>query len=204
MGIQKIEFTGGTTPFLWFGDQKSDNDFQGGGENGELLAQVFTQLLSGEVRQVDFFIDEILQFSDTIAPYEFDWIQPSSGTHEVFAVAINDADSVAVSQVINIEITIGTVATTSIENDQPQITVFPNPASTELYFSVDSERQYYENKELQIYDITGRLIDRLPLLSGIQLDQISVPISHLPQGSYLLKLMTKQGEFFLKKFTKAQ
>lgn len=35
--IQKIEFTGGATPFLWFGDPKTDNYHDGGSNNGSNL-----------------------------------------------------------------------------------------------------------------------------------------------------------------------
>jgi len=53
--IQKIEFTGGTTPFLWFGDQKTDNFHDGTtGSSSELITTTIvgqpcgTPKLSGE------------------------------------------------------------------------------------------------------------------------------------------------------------
>ena len=60
----------------------------------------------GVVTQVEFFADDVLLAADTTSPYEFTWIDPAVGSHQIRAVATDDQDNQATSAVIPILVTV--------------------------------------------------------------------------------------------------
>jgi hypothetical protein len=70
--IQKIEFTGGTQPLVWFGPGEMDRDHNGGSlgqtPSGGLMAAGDVQE-SNTIEKVDFFVEGQLVDTDNTAPY---------------------------------------------------------------------------------------------------------------------------------------
>ena len=86
LGISSIRFTGGTTPFVWFGDTKTDNLMNGNGGPGEMVAAVVPPTPAGAVPvKVDFYIDGQLCETSFTEPYEKKWVGISAGVHTVYA-----------------------------------------------------------------------------------------------------------------------
>lgn len=80
--IRQIRFTGGPTPFVWFGGTKADNSHNGNGGPGELLASIVPAATVGpDGGRVDFYADNVLIGTDSIAPYEYNWSNASTGPH---------------------------------------------------------------------------------------------------------------------------
>ncbi len=71
-----------------------------------------------------------------------------------------------------------------------QLRIFPNPVSDRLHLSARD----LELKQLQLLDISGRQVLATPA-SG---SAAELPIGHLPEGSYLLKVACEQGLVFRK------
>lgn len=67
----------------------------------------------------------------------------------------------------------------------PKLTIYPNPATDQLYFS--SSNQRIEN--VSIYSLTGALVKTESNVTE------SVDVSNLNTGSYLVKVTTDQGSF---------
>ena len=105
LGIQQIRFTGGTTPFTWFGGSKTDNLHNGNGGAGELVASVVPSIAGGpSVDHVDFFVDNILTNSDYTAPFECLWSGTSIGLHTISARLTDNAGLSSLSDVVNIQL----------------------------------------------------------------------------------------------------
>jgi len=104
LGIQKIIFTGGSSPFLWFGDTKINNSHNGNGGPGELSATIIPAVTPGpQVRKVDFFSGANLLYSDSIAPYAFNWNNVPVGNNALVAMLTDTENLYSFSDTINIQ-----------------------------------------------------------------------------------------------------
>lgn len=75
--------------------------------------------------------------------------------------------------------------------------LYPNPGSTELNISLDSEQKL--KGELSLRDLHGRLLmSKRDFVSG---NKYTLSIQHLPSGLYLVELKTDSG-LFIHKFIK--
>jgi hypothetical protein len=70
--------------------------------------------------------------------------------------------------------------------DNP-LSIYPNPSSQ--YFTI--EWKGAENGEAQVLDIQGRVLQRLTLSQGIGILNTD---GHLPNGMYLIRVQSGQGE----------
>ena len=77
--------------------------------------------------------------------------------------------------------------------EEEKITVFPNPTTGELHINFPSSPNLESLKDIQIFDITGRLVGAYPCGRPNDNGTITINISHLPQGLYLLKINTNKG-----------
>lgn len=77
--------------------------------------------------------------------------------------------------------------------------LYPNPTKEQIFVKLYPEHPY---KKLVIYDVQGRLLMKKEVLQAEQKDLISIDVSHLPQGSYILQLQSEQQEFNNNKFVK--
>jgi hypothetical protein len=86
MAISCIKFTGGTTPFTWFGEGKTDNKHNGYGGSGELVAN----LVQGSMppvypQKVEFYAGNVKLGEDMSPPFQYNWLNPSAGTFSIKA-----------------------------------------------------------------------------------------------------------------------
>ncbi|AZA82608.1 T9SS C-terminal target domain-containing protein [Chryseobacterium lactis] len=80
-----------------------------------------------------------------------------------------------------------TLATTEVQSNKDQLTIYPNPVKDVL--NIQSKN---EVKKVEIYDAAGRIV----LSTGVS--QKSVDVSALPKGNYMIKIMTKNAISHLK------
>jgi hypothetical protein len=93
LGIQSIEFTGGTNPFIWFNENKYDNQHNGNGGPGELTATV--NLFDPSplaVQKIEFYTDTLKIGELTSPPFQISWDVLSEGAYPIVAV-LTDSDS---------------------------------------------------------------------------------------------------------------
>lgn len=77
---------------------------------------------------------------------------------------------------------------TSVQgSNQIHLRVYPNPASSFIYFDANSNCVYIS---YSIYDITGRIYIHQNIAT-IRQNQYTIPIADLPNGIYILSVDTK-------------
>ncbi len=74
------------------------------------------------------------------------------------------------------------------DNLLPEITIYPNPAST--FVIVESKK--HKVKSYSIIDVYGRTVKQLTVQ---QLNNLTIDISDLEKGIYFLKLETENGSY---------
>lgn len=91
----------------------------------------------------------------------------------------------------NFEIEVCYSETLSIESSEMSLfNMYPNPASGIVNISLAN---IYDNQNVEIYDITGRLINKLELKNNSTTQQID--ISSLNQGIYLVKVIQGNNSY---------
>jgi hypothetical protein len=126
--------------------------------------------------------------------FEIDWTAPGAGTGEVriyaACVAANNGNSTAgdgsVFLVNPLTLNEGLVSVGEIDQQMVSLEVFPNPVQEQLNLRINLEQS--SNLQLQIFDMSGKLIqsNQLSLLNGE--NSTSVDVSNLPQGIYSIFL----------------
>ena len=138
MAIASIRFTGGTTPFTWFGEGKTDNKHNGFNGSGELLANLVGGLLPmAYPLQVDFYANDAKIGEALTPPYSYNWIPSIAGNFSLMARMIMSDDQFFDSPVISTEVVQNAGPTFSVSLTTPQSgdTLTP-PANIELAASV--------------------------------------------------------------------
>ncbi len=138
IAISKIKFTGGTNPFTWFGEGKTDNKHNGTGGTGELVAS----LIQGTAplvypKKVEFYANNIKINEDSIPPYQFTFNNLSVGTYTLKARLVMSDNQYYDSPVSQTEVLPLPTAVFTIALTQPQAndTLVP-PANVQLTASV--------------------------------------------------------------------
>jgi len=78
----------------------------------------------------------------------------------------------------------------SVEATDYEFTLYPNPASSQIFLEINEEIQY---KEINIYNVLGELIDSKKVT--LNLDNELIDISKLETGSYFISLVTKDRRY---------
>lgn len=76
--------------------------------------------------------------------------------------------------------------------DELNLSVYPNPANNQLNISIDG----YNITQFRVFDCTGRMV-KSNTASG---NSVSVDISTLPNGMYLLNLVLNNGQHAIRRF----
>ncbi len=141
--------------------------------------------ISGDYN-LDIPLSEVFDLSDKIIhPISFDNVKfyfenGSMATGQAFSLAIKEMQLVYKDY----------VSTGIPINKEMQIGVYPNPAQDMLYVKINQ----IESPTLQLYSLSG------VLLKTVQAKQMN--ISELDQGSYLLKVVTREGSWEVYKVLK--
>ena len=101
IGIQKIEFTGGPSPYLWFGDDKLDNAHNGNGGGGELVATVVEasqEIL--DVQHIAFFMNGSKIYEAVSTPFQYELIIEEPGDYAFYA-QVTDTDGLTATSDTN-------------------------------------------------------------------------------------------------------
>ncbi|MEA1878353.1 MAG: hypothetical protein U9N86_16030, partial [Bacteroidota bacterium] len=87
MHIQDIRFTGGSTEFIWFGEDKTDNIHDGFGNPGQLIAELVQADNGGyQTIRADLYLDNQLILNDFSKPFEWELTDLTAGVHQVHVI----------------------------------------------------------------------------------------------------------------------
>jgi len=179
LNIHKIAFVGGAEPFLWFGEEKFDNKFDGGGVGGQLKAKLYERTSLDQITKVEFFSNSIKIGESVNPPFNFNWDNVESGEYSLVSVAhtVSGNRLVAPPKVVVIG---SRVYREASESAQDELQIYPNPLVDILTIKSSNS-----NALVVISDING-VIQYQNAYSNFQNGQAD--ISFLPAGLYFLKL----------------
>lgn len=95
IGISRVEFTGGTTPFLWYGGSHTDNALDGTGNPGTLPATRVAASAPPAVVKVEFLRDGTVVGEDTAAPWSASWNAVAGNSTLAARAIFSDGSSVS-------------------------------------------------------------------------------------------------------------
>lgn len=95
-----------------------------------------------------------------------------------------DIDAVGVIHAGNIEEGIEELSSNDFK-------IYPNPAKNNLQLIINNEHLNINFTDIQIYDLTGKMVTNSPFEKGDR----GIDISYLNEGIYFLKIKTKQASF---------
>ncbi len=99
-----------------------------------------------------------------------------NGTYQILARDISDFSSVVTSSPL-------------VSKAESDVTIYPNPASNQLYFSTTEEIS-----SISIHSINGQLLQK------IETPKTSINTSELTEGTYFMNITTDKNELIHKKF----
>jgi len=144
----------------------------------------------GEVVKVEFYANEILLGEDISTPFEWEWTPLTADTVTLSAKAIDDDALEAVSEPVVVFVGIQTGL--PVDEKSLTITVYPNPASSRLKISIDSERTDGSYR-LELIDLRGEVVFLSTLVLPSQSEVVEQDISQVPSGVYLLRITNASG-----------
>lgn len=110
------------------------------------------------------------------------WTEPGQGKVSVIESTTYGCQGDTVHANISIS------PTTINENHILHIHIYPNPASQLIHIQLDGNE--YNQWDLEIYDMTGKIIRSYPSLSD---NRIQVPLGTIRRGVYFFKIMNSSG-----------
>ena len=131
----------------------------------------------GSIKKIEFFIDNVVLASDSIAPYTSTW-KAIAGKHSVKILA-TDNRGLTTTKTKDIMVTNSNVSIEKIAANL-QTLVYPNPANQELSIIAS------ENASLEITDISGKVIAYKNVLIANTTHHIA--ISEFSAGVYLVRI----------------
>lgn len=123
-----------------------------------------------------------------------------NGNHQTIAAVYTSANSTAPGQTQQSGFYVNSIVSSVNEYDNvsSNIISFPNPASDEINFNFINN---VEIKEIQIYDITGKLM-LTEKINFLELDNgINIKLNDFSNGIYLVKFISVDGSVGTKKIT---
>ncbi|MBO9702850.1 MAG: T9SS type A sorting domain-containing protein [Sporocytophaga sp.] len=192
IGISKILFSGGTSPFLWFGGSKTDNSFDGASIGGQLYAGLVPATQTDCISKVEFFNGTSKIGEDVSAPYSINWTNVPEGSYLITAIGKTIYDETIASVPVNIVVNPLSLEALqrsgSIETSERLI--YPNPVTDKVVISSDAE-----DANIIIVDINGNIHfqQKYNTLQGGQAD-----LSLLPSGIYFMRIEGQQSKKVVK------
>ncbi len=118
----------------------------------------------------------------------------TEGTRNELLSAINDLNNWLLDNVSTFDVdpfpcefTVG-ISTSVQSTGDEYFVIFPSPAKSHLHIKFNSEHDAY----LMLYNSIGNLVDQGLLISGTTKHTFN--ISHLPQGLYFVRVLSKQSD----------
>lgn len=188
IGIQKIIFTGGSTPFLWFGDSKIENAFDGGAVGGQLYASLIPATSQNYVSKVEFYDGSVKLGEDATAPYSYTLENVNPGNYQITAVAKTiygeSLNSSPIEVIVNYPARESAMGTSLSSTDA---LIYPNPVADKVTIKPE-----IENAKIIISDINGsvQFEKEYNSLSGGQAD-----LSFLTPGIYFIKIEGQDNQY---------
>lgn len=182
IGIKKIEFTGGTTPFLWFGDAQINNTFTGTGTGGDLHAYILPATSPDYISKVEFYKGTDKLGEDYTAPYSITWADAEEGEYNLTAIAFSDFGDTISSIPVHIKVEEQSYVTNSRSGilNNSGFSFYPNPVSGKITLSSE-----YNNAEIMLTDMNGIISYQG---NYEQIDGREIDLSSLSPGVYFLKI----------------
>ena len=144
--------------------------------NDNVTISVTSTDADGTVKKIEFYIDNVLIATDSIAPYTTTW-KATKGEHTVKVISF-DNKGLTTTKTDTIIVTDQNVGLTSLETIKTSI--YPNPAKTELTIVAS------ENASLEISDISGKVIAYNYSIVANTTHKIAV--SDFSAGVYLVRI----------------
>jgi hypothetical protein len=144
--------------------------------NDNVTISVTSTDTDGTVKKIEFYIDNVLIATDSIAPYTTTW-KATKGEHTVKVISF-DNKGLTTTKTDVIVVTDQNVGLTSLETIKTSI--YPNPAKTELTIVAS------ENASLEITDISGKVIAYNSSIVANTTNKIAV--SDFSAGVYLVRI----------------
>lgn len=76
-----------------------------------------------------------------------------------------------------------------------QLSLFPNPASSQVSLNYSSSKAQNDTR-LLLYDVLGRVVLQKPVSVQEGFNQLSLPLSNMPDGVYLLVMEAQQNRIY--------
>jgi len=130
LDISDIRFTGGSAPFVWFGDGKTNNSHDGYGGTGQLVATLIPGNNSGEtIQKVEFYVNSVKTGEDFTFPYQFTWSSDEPGNFDLLGRVLTGSNLTAISDTVSI-----TVSQSALQPSVLSIGI-TQPAGNQEFFS---------------------------------------------------------------------
>lgn len=130
LGIRSMRMVGGTSPFLWFGDEKTDNKHDGSTSPYGMQASVIEATTSGDyVEKVEFWLGSTLLETDFSYPFTHSWVVEPTGDYTVLAKAYGHLGSQAYSDLVSFSVTQPATPASSL------VAAITSPESQALHYS---------------------------------------------------------------------
>jgi parallel beta-helix repeat protein len=144
----------------------------------------------GTISSVGFYNGRTLLYSDSIAPYTFDWTNVPAGTYTITARATDNRGAVTTSA--GVKVAVISKANLASVNNNPSLEkrslnfkLFPNPAVNNIHLNFKGFLNN-ERATLTILNISGSTLKTFPVvISGRSLE---VDISSLNTGMFIVRL----------------
>lgn len=152
----------------------------------------------GTISQVEFFVDNVSVGVDATSPYTVNWTAVK-GAHAFKAIATDNASATTTSSIVNIAVTDPSVGINELNSVDQYVSVYPNPATSELSISIVNAKVGNANSYV-IQDYKGSLVMKSELGQIVNEFTETIDVSTLSKGVYFLTVSLGE-EKTIKKIT---
>ncbi len=146
----------------------------------------------GTITRVEFFNGSTKLGEATVSPYQFDWVNPPTGSYSLTVKATDNQNAIVTSTPILITVTSDTLLVSTTPIEDKSIIVYPNPAKDE--FMVDFYSNLSQQVQIYIYDMTSKIVRESVATMSSGTNNIPVSIHNLSDGIYVVSFVTASGK----------